>query len=163
MVNPRWAKRGRNLLVCALMLPVLAGCTVTPLRLGMTHAEVLLRMGTPNAVVALNHGATRLQYSGQPAGQYATMVDLDASGHVLQLRQVMQATEFARIVAGQWTRADVEREFGPPASIDHVANWPTDILTYRWHEVQDMFFWVYLDQHNVVRRTEQGVEYHHDD
>jgi hypothetical protein len=57
----------------------------------------------------------------------------------------------------------VEREFGRPASIDHVANWPTDILTYRWYEVQDMFFWVFLDEHNVVRRTEQGIEYHHDD
>ena len=82
--------------------------------------------------------------------------------HVLRLRQVLQATEFARIVVNQWTRDDVEREFGRPASIDHVANWPTDIMTYRWFEQQDMFFWIYLDQNNVVRRTEQGIEYHHD-
>jgi hypothetical protein len=128
----------------------------------MARDAVVARMGQPSREVALASG-TRLQYSGQPAGQYATMVDLDASGHVLRLSQVLQATEFARIVVDQWTRDDVEREFGRPASVDHVANWPTDILTYRWHAVQDMLFWVYLDQHNVVRRTEQGVEYHHDD
>ncbi len=113
----------------------------------MARDGVVARMGLPSREVVLAAG-TRLQYSGQPAGQYATMVDLDASGHVLRLRQVLQATEFARIVVGEWTRDDVEREFGRPASIDHVANWPTDILTYRWYEVQDMLFWVYLDHHD---------------
>lgn len=140
----------------------LGACAIHPVQPGMARDAVVARMGPPGREVALASG-TRLQYSGQPAGQYATMVDLDASGHVLRLRQVLQATEYARIVVDQWTRDDVEREFGRPASVDHVANWPTDILTYRWHEVQDMLFWVYLDQHNVVRRTEQGVEYHHDD
>jgi len=91
------------------------------------------------------------------------MVDLDASDHVAQVRQVLVQQEFARITPGTWTRADVEREFGRPASVDRVANWPNDILTYRWYEVQDMFYWVYLDAANVVRRTEQGIEYHHDD
>lgn len=150
--------------LCAAVVTVwaLGACAIHPVQPGMVRDAVVARMGPPSREVALAAG-TRLQYSGQPAGQFATMVDLDASGRVLRLRQVLQATEFARIVVDQWTRDDVEREFGRPASIDHVANWPTDILTYRWFEQQDMFFWVYLDQHNVVRRTEQGIEYHHDD
>lgn len=138
------------------------GCAYNSVQPGMARADVLARMGLPSRVVPLATG-TRLQYSRQSAGQQAYMVDLDTSDHVVQIRQVLAAAEFARIVVNQWTREDVEREFGHPASIDHVANWPTDIMTYRWFEVQDMFFWIYLDQNNVVRRTEPGVEYHHDD
>lgn len=148
---------GALAITCAL-----AGCSIQPIQAGMDRVTVIARMGSPTRVLPLASG-TRLQYSRQPAGQQAFMVDLDASDHVVQVRQVLVAAEFARIEIGKWTRDDVEREFGRPASVDHVANWPTDILTYRWHAVQDMFYWVYLDHNNVVRRTEAGVEYHHDD
>jgi hypothetical protein len=140
---------------------VLAACT-TAVQPGMSRDDVLARMGQPSRTLQLGNG-TRLQYSRQPAGQQVFNVDLDANGRVVQFRQMLVAPEFARIAVGQWTREDVERAFGPPASIDHVTNWPTDIMTYRWFDVQDMFFWIYLDQNNIVRRTEPGVEYHHDD
>lgn len=139
----------------------LAGCGTNPIQTGMDRATVMARMGPPTRVLTLDSG-TRLQYSRQPAGQQAFMVDLDTSDQVVQVVQVLVAAEFARITPGTWTRADVEREFGPPASVDRVANWPHAILTYRWFEVQDMFYWVYLDADNVVRRTEQGIEYHFD-
>ncbi|MFZ1607231.1 MAG: hypothetical protein WAT63_08165 [Rhodoferax sp.] len=147
---------------CSLVAMLLTACALDPILPGMTREAVVARMGPPGRVVPLASG-TRLQYSRQPAGQQAFMVDLDASDHVAQVRQVLVQQEFARITPGTWTRADVEREFGRPASVDRVANWPSDILTYRWYEVQDMFYWVYLDAANVVRRTEQGIEYHHDD
>ncbi len=148
----------RDLAACCAVLGVLFGCAVDPVRIGMTRDSVIQRMGTPTRVLPLS-GGTRLQYSRQPAGQQSYMVDLDASGHVVQVRQVLMAAEFARITPGTWTRDDVEREFGPPASMDRVANWPHAILTYRWFEVQDMFYWIYLDANNVVRRTEEGIEY----
>lgn len=150
-----------------LQLPIASGITVLllgacaqqPVAPGWGRDSVLAHMGPPTRELSLGAGAARLQYSLQPAGQHAWMVDLDASGHVIQVRQVLEASEFARIQPGTWTRADVEREFGPPASVDRVANWPYPILTYRWREVQDMFYWVYLDADGVVRRTEQGVDY----
>jgi hypothetical protein len=138
-------------------------CAFNSVQPGMSHGDVVARMGQPSRVLPLGAGAIRLQYSRQPAGQQVFNVDLDANGRVLQVRQMLVAQEFARIVPDQWTRADVERAFGPPASIDHVANWPADIMTYRWFDVEDMFYWIYLDRNNVVRRTGQGVEYHHDD
>lgn len=58
---------------------------------------------------------------------------------------------------------DIERAFSPPAAIDHAANWSGDIMAYRWYAGQDMSYWIYLDQSNVVRRAEPGVEYHFDD
>ena len=146
---------GASLALSALLM---AGCAATDVQPGMSRQAVLERYGAPSRVLALGAG-TRLQYSGQPAGQNVLMVDLDAAGRVVSARQVMTLGELSRIEPQKWTRDDVEREFGRPASVDRVASWPGDIMTYRWRDkVQDMFFWVYLDAHNRVRRTGQGME-----
>ena len=148
-----------------LLLPVatllwLSACTLLPISSispGMSRDEVVSRMGQPGAVVTLSQG-TRLQYSGQPGGQYAFMVDLDQSGRVLSAQQVLNAKDFARIEPGKWTRDDVLREFGRPAFVERVASWQGDILTYRWYDLQDMFYWVYLDGRQVVQKAHPGVE-----
>lgn len=127
----------------------------------MSREAVVARMGQPVAVLTIPQG-TRLQYSGQPTGQFAFMVDLDASGRVLSARQVLNASDFARIEIGKWTRDDVLREFGRPAMLDRVASWQGDILTYRWYDLQDLFYWVYLDGNQVVQRAHPGMEFRND-
>ncbi|MBL0421788.1 hypothetical protein JI739_15670 [Ramlibacter sp. AW1] len=128
---------------------------------GMSREAVFAQIGQPTRVVPLPGGAQRLQYSRQPAGQYAWMVDLDATGRVAGVRQVLNELDFSRIVPGVWTRADVEREFGPPARIDGVSRWNGPLMTYRWRDRQgaDMFYWVYLDPQGVVRRAHPGMEF----
>jgi hypothetical protein len=144
--------------VLAVLLVLAAGCA-TSVQPGMSREQVLASYGTPTRTVPLASG-TRLQYSAQPAGQWAIMVDLDAAGKVVSSRQVLNLQDFSRIEVDKWTRADVEREFGRPAKIDGVISWPGDIMTYRWRDgVQDMFFFVYLDAGNVVRRVGQGMEF----
>ena len=153
--------------ICILLLASLfwlGGCALQPfssVTTGMSHEDVLVRMGQPGAVVAIPQG-TRLQYSGQPNGQFAVMVDLDASGRVLSARQVLNARDFARIEPGKWTRDDVLREFGRPAMVDRVASWQGDVLTYRWYDLQDLFYWVYLDGNQVVQRAHPGMEFRND-
>ena len=143
----------------ALLALLLVGCAVERVLPGTTRADVLAKYGKPTRELPLASGS-RLQYSFQPFGQQAVMVDLDAAGRVLSSRQVLQSAEFARIGINQWSRADVEREFGPSAVIDRVASWPGDIMTYRWKDAsQDMFFYVYLDAANIVQRTGQGMEF----
>lgn len=146
-------------LFTALLLSACAGNPFGGVLPGMTHDAVIQKMGQPSRVVRLPAGE-RLQYSQQPAGQYAWMVDLDTAGRVVQARQVLTAGEFSRIAPGTWTREDVEREFGRPARIDAVANWRGPIMTYRWRDAGNinMFYWVYLDQNNVVRRAHPGME-----
>ncbi len=137
---------------------LLAGCSVTAVKPGMTQGEVITGYGKPTAIVSINTG-TRLQYSWQPFGRSVVMVDLDASGRVVSATEVMTSAAFSRIEVGKWTRSDIEREFGPPAIVDGVASWRGDIMTYRWRDaVTDMFFYVYLDAANVVQRTGQGME-----
>ena len=83
-----------------------------------------------------------------------------AARRVVSSRQVLQSAEFVRIGINQWSRADVERAFGRSASIDRVASWPGDIMTYRWKDAsQDMFFYVYLDAASLVQRTGQGMDF----
>lgn len=143
---------------------VLAGCAANPfnsygVQPGTARDAVIARLGQPTRAVRLPEGGERLQYSLQPFGQFAWMVDLDGGGKVLRSRQVLNATDFNRIELGKWTRADVEREFGPPAKIDGVASWDGPILTYRWTDGSDMFYWVYLDRNNVVQRAHPGMEF----
>ena len=148
--------------VAVLAIALLSGCSVVQVKPGTPRAEVLALYGQPSREVSLASGS-RLQYSYQPSGQQAVMVDLDAAGRVVSSRQVLQSTEFARIGINQWSRADVEREFGRSATIDRVANWSGDIMTYHWQDAsQDMYFYVYLDSANIVQRTGQGMDFRKD-
>ena len=154
--------KGLATLTVALLLAACASpfgaASIAP---GTLRDEVLSRMGQPRRVVALPDGGQRLQYSLQPAGQYAWMVDLDAAGRVTSARQVLNERDFHRIVPDRWTRADIEREFGPPARIDGVASWNGPVMTYRWRDLggADMFYWVYLDPQGTVRRAHPGMEF----
>ena len=148
-----------------LIAILLAGCVGNPFNganvpPGTPRQAVIERMGQPGRIVSLPTGE-RLQYSLQPVGHYAWMVDLDASGRVVQSRQVLTDNNFHRIEVGKWTRDDVEREFGRPAWIDRVVSWRGPIMTYRWRDLQnsDMFYWVYLDERNVVQRAHPGMEF----
>lgn len=155
--------RLRGWLPLALAALLLAGCAhpwnAVGLAPGTPRDQVIARAGQPVRVVPLPGGGQRLQYTLQPLGQYAFMVDLDAAGRLVRSRQVLTAAEFNRIAPGAWTRADVEREFGPPARIDGVASWNGPVYTYRWYDHGDMFYWVYFDPQGVVRRAHPGMEH----
>ena len=145
---------------CLLLLAAagLAGCAMQSIAPGATEQEALASYGKPTAIVALPNGK-RLQYSGQPARQAATMIDLDAAGRVTSVRQVLNASEFSRVVVGNWTRDDTLREFGRPAAMTRVGNWNGDIMMYRWQQAnQPMLFYVYLDANQVVQQTGSGME-----
>lgn len=154
----------RNFLLACLTV-LLSACAGNPfagydIPQGTSRDAVIARMGQPSRVVRLPSGE-RLQYSLQPIGQHAWIVDLDATGKVVQAGQVLTANNFYRIEPGKWTREDVEREFGRPAWIDRVSSWSGPIMTYRWRDTanSDMFYWVYLDERNVVRRAHPGMEF----
>jgi hypothetical protein len=155
----------KRLVFAASLSFLLAACAGNPfnapsVQTGAARSDVIARMGHPTRIVRLPAGE-RLQYSTQPFGRWAWMVDLDASGRVVRSRQVLTEAEFHRIQPGQWTREDVEREFGPPALIDGVSSWNGPVMTYRWQHMDrsDMFYHVYLDAGNVVRRAHPAMEF----
>jgi hypothetical protein len=131
---------------------------------GTPGDQVIAQAGPPARIVPLPGGGQRLQYTLQPLGQYAFMVDLDPAGRVVRSRQVLTATEFQRIEEGKWTLQDVLREFGPPAKVDGVSSFRGSVLTYRWRDLggADMFYFVYVDPEGMVRRAHPGMEFRND-
>ena len=126
---------------------------------GTPRDAVIARSGPPTQVVPRPGGGERLQYSLQPTGQEAWMVDIDPTGKVVRAYQALTFDNFNRIQPG-WTMADIEREFGPPATVDHVASWRGPIWTWRWRDAgnADMFYYVYFDERGTVARAHQGME-----
>jgi hypothetical protein len=113
-------KKSNSMFIAAACL-LLSSCAVERVAPGASRAAVLATYGQPAREVAIANGS-RMQYSRLPSGQTAVMIDLDAQGRVVSTRQVLQSSEFARIVLNRWSRADVEREFGPPYLVDRVAS-----------------------------------------
>jgi hypothetical protein len=153
----------RKILASVTAAALVAGCAgwngyaVAP---GTSRDEVLARFGSPQQVVRLPAGE-RLQYSQQPMGRTAWMIDLDASGRVLNTHQALTAENLNRVVPGQWTLDDVQREFGPPARVDRVAGWNGSVLNYQWRTDAniDMQYAIYVDGRNVVGRAHPAMEY----
>jgi hypothetical protein len=144
---------------------LLAGCAnpwnsmnVPP---GATRQDVIARAGQPVGDFHLPDGGERLQFTLQPLGHYAFMVDLDPSGRVVSTRQVMTPQEFLRIEDNRWTQQDVLFNFGPPARVDTVASWNGPVWQYRWYEPGQgpMFWYVYFDPQGVVRRAHPAMEF----
>lgn len=154
--------------IAALVLAataLLAGCAhpwhSMNLAPGTPREQIVAQAGPPIGVWPLPDGGERLQYTLQPLGHYAFMLDLDRSGRLVQARQVMTPAEFHRIEIDRWTRDDVAREFGPPARIDGVTSFQGPVWTYRWYEPGQgpMFWYVYFDPQGVVRRAHPGIEH----
>jgi hypothetical protein len=150
--------------VCAVAL--LSGCATNPfgaynIPAGTPREAVIAKAGKPTAVVALPNRGERLQYSEQPYGRHMYAVDLDSTGKVVDSGQMLTERNFQLIEAGKWTRADVERDFGPPAWIDRVASFPGTVMTYRWRDSvnTDMFYFIFVDTNGVVQRAHPGIEW----
>jgi len=144
---------------------LLAGCAnpwnsmnVPP---GTSREELLAHAGRPVGEYPLPGGGQRLQFTLQPLGYYAFMVDLDPAGRVVRTRQVMAPQEFLRIQDDVWTQQNILFEFGPPARIDTVGSWNGPIWQYRWYEPGQgpMFWYVYFDPQGVVRKSHQAIEF----
>ena len=150
-------------LLLVFIATLLAGCAGFAghgVPAGTPRDGVIAQMGQPTRAMPMPAGE-RLQYGAQPYSREIWMVDLDAGGRVVQSRQVLTDGNFNRIQAGKWTRDDVEREFGRPAWIDSVSSWRGPVMTYRWRDTANspMFYWVYLDERNVVQRAHPGMEF----
>jgi hypothetical protein len=146
--------------VMAIALLGSCGVMVRDIPPGTPRDQAIAKLGTPTRVVRLPDGGERLQYSLQPAGQQAWMVDVDANGRVVRTYQALTDNNFMRIQPG-WTAADIEREFGPPGRIDRIATYNGVVWEYRWQDVMggNMFYWVYVDPRGVVTRAHPGMEW----
>ena len=146
--------RALQALLLGLLVWVLAGCMGMPERIemGTPRAEIEERLGVPTGEYPLADGR-RLQYSRQPGGQQVYNLDLDASGRLRRLEQVMDINWLQRhIELDRWSRADVLRNLGRPALVERVASFRGDVWTYRFLEANSpRQVHLHIDPEGVVR------------
>ncbi len=165
MTPPRAARAARTSWAALGLALLLAGCALfaEPSRIapGTPAAELLQTLGRPSAHYPPSAGAgERLQYSYQPAGQRVFNIDLDAQGRVARVEQVLSEALFGqRIQPHVWTRADVLREYGPPARVMGVHNFDGDVWVWRYTDGPTWrLLFIDIDRAGVVRGWSNGDE-----
>ena len=150
----------RRLLPVALATLLAACASPQSLKPGTTIADARSELGRPTAEIRLADGGTRLQYSGQPNAQSVWNVDFDAEGRLRQARQMMTDEAFMQITSGKDTRADVLRDFGPPAEVYRYRLKDETAFMYRYYTFGGFkaAMFVYFDPAGVVKRTEPGMD-----
>jgi hypothetical protein len=148
------------LVVFAVAALGLAGCANEPTRVqpGATAAETLQRLGAPTGRYPLTGGGERLQYSRMPAGFEVTDIDVDASGKVVSVTQVLSEARFGYdIKVNQWRQNDVMAFYGRPYEITRVSSFDGAVWTWRYKAVNERrMLYIYIDPTGVVRRYHTG-------
>ena len=127
-------------LVAALTLTLLCACTtalsIAKVGVGETRESVEARFGAPSAVHAMADGHPRLEYHGMSLGLRTYMIDIDATGHVARVDQVLDEEHFLKIRADM-TEAEVLAQIGPPNGYGHYTH-PVEAQTwiYRFETIQ---------------------------
>jgi hypothetical protein len=139
---------------------LLAGCASEPTRIvpGTTAVETLQRLGPPTGRYPLTGGGERLQYSRMPAGYEVTDIDVDTSGKVVSVTQVLNEARFGHdIKVDQWRQNDVVAFYGRPYEISRVSSFDGTVWTWRYKAVNERrMLYIYIDPTGVVRRYHTG-------
>lgn len=161
--------RARGLHAAALALAaalLLAGCASEPTRIapGTTAAETLQRLGPPTGRYPLTGGGERLQYSRMPSGFEVIDIDVDASGKVVSVTQVLNEARFGHdIQVDRWRQNDVLAFYGRPFEISRVSSFDGAVWTWRYKALNERrMLYIYIDPTGVVRRYHTGDDLEYD-
>ncbi|WP_447779559.1 hypothetical protein [Variovorax boronicumulans] len=153
------SRRAASALAAAGLL-FLAGCVSEPTRIqpGTSAAETLQRLGAPTGRYPLNGGGERLQYSRMPAGFEVVDIDLDASGKVVSVTQVLTEARFGHdIQVDRWRQNEVLAFYGKPYEISRVSSFDGAVWTWRYKAINERrMLYIYIDPTGVVRRYHTG-------
>ena len=123
---------------------VLAGCatpSASDLKPGATTAEVRAKMGTEVASYPLAGGGQRLEFRGAGARTY--MVDVDASGKMVQAVQVLNTDNFRNVVGGM-TREQLLMTLGQPSNVAPGGRQGGQVWSWNFQNTQCQWFQVSL-------------------
>jgi hypothetical protein len=127
---------------------------------GEDQSVLIARMGPPRETYDLPNGGKRLMWPTQPMGTTTTAADIDTSGKVQSIRQVLQENEFYRAEVGKWTRNDVLINFGRPFETSYFSRMKREVWSYRYVEnnINYMIFNFYFDDQGVLRQTQKSPD-----
>lgn len=124
---------------------------------GQDQSTIIARMGPPRETYDLPDGGRRLMWPTQPMGTTTVAADIDASGKIVSVRQVLQINEFNRAEIGKWTRNDVLINFGRPVDTVFFRFSQREVWSYRYVEnnITPLLFNFSFDTTGVLRETQR--------
>lgn len=147
----------RRAAVACVAVLTLAACAQPwqQFQAGQDQSAIIARLGQPREVYNLPDGGRRLMWPTQPMGVTTVAADVDASGKILNVRQVLQTSEFNRAVIGKWTRDDVLINFGRPVETVFFRLSQREVWSYRFVEnhITHLLFNFSFDTDGVLRET----------
>ena len=141
---------------------LMAGCAVlgpNGPRAGQSEAEVVAAMGRPTAVHPLADGR-RLEYATGPYGRTTWMVDVDASGRVVQAAQVLTEANLSAFQARApgMGREDLLRTLGRPGERRGVGWQGGETWSWRYVTNDCLWFQVSVDRAGVVQSAGFAID-----
>jgi hypothetical protein len=145
---------------------LLAGCAQPwqQFQQGEDESTIVAKLGTPREVYDLPNGGKRLMWPTQPMGETTTAADIDGTGKIVNVRQVLQPNEFYKAQIGTWTKSDVLVNFGRPVETSYYPLMKREVWTYRYLEdnVWYMMYSFYFDDQGLLRTTQKTPDPLHD-
>jgi hypothetical protein len=118
----------------ALSVALLAACgTYGPgdLKAGQSEADARTRLGEPTVRSTLPNGGARLDYARGPYGKHTYRVELDGSGKVVAVGQLLTETNFETLRPG-WSKEQVSAQLGPPSETRGGWRGLGEVWSYRY-------------------------------
>jgi outer membrane protein assembly factor BamE (lipoprotein component of BamABCDE complex) len=141
-------------LAAALSFP---GCALSPVASGMDEAQVQARMGKPETVRKAADGSQIWEYPGGPLGRQSYMVTLGPDQKVSEVRQVLTDENFSKVTSGM-SRDEVRQILGRPGEVWQFPTRDEEVWSWRYQQVNPMFFNVLFDRSSGKVRTTQRQE-----
>lgn len=139
--------------ILLLLLSLLAACGGQPVRPGeSTGEQIVAAWGPPTVRYPEADGGERLLYSSGPMGFTTQVVVTGADGKVRSLHNALTEAEFAKVRAGEDTREDIQRRFGPPAWTQYFGARNELVWEWRYCDV-----WTYPARFNVLFDAATGI------
>jgi hypothetical protein len=149
----------RHAMLVGVAVLALTGCAQPwqQFQPGEDQSAIIARLGPPREVYELPGGGRRLMWPTQPLGVTTVAADVDASGKILNVRQVLQAREFYRAEIGKWTREDVLINFGRPVQTAFFRRTQREVWSYRYVEnnITHLLFNFSFDTNGILRETQK--------
>ncbi len=122
---------------------------------GVTQDQLLARMGPPETRRQLGDGNTRLEYPTGPYGLHTWFFDVDASGKVLRVEQVLTERHFNQILPDM-AQAEVRQRLGRPNSVFRLGRSRGEVWNYRFEGPFCLWFQVEITTEKRVRSAGYG-------
>ena len=145
----------------AVLLGGCAGYSPTGVAPGQSESDVFRSMGAPTGRYALPGGGARLEYARGPYSRHTYMIDLNSTGRVERVAQVLTEAHFLRVAPGMG-RDELLLLLGRPGEVFAVPWQRAQVWNWRYPTSDCLWFQVTVMPDGRVLDAGRGVDPHCD-